>query len=178
MQGLKNSRSLAKGEVDLRVGNKARVAALVVGTYYLSFPSRLVLELDNCYYVLAMSRNIISISCLDGFSFIIKHNTCSIYYGDIFYGDAHLSNRLYILNHDNPNAKPIYNINTKRFRSNDLNTTYLWHCRLGYINEKRISKIHQDRLLHSFDFESYEVCESCLQGKMTKAPFTGHSEKG
>ena len=64
-KGLKNSRSLAKGEVDLRVGNGARVAVLAVGTYYLSLPSRLVLELDNCYYVLAMSRNIISISCLD-----------------------------------------------------------------------------------------------------------------
>ena len=127
VQGLKNSRSLAKGKVDLRVGNAARVADLAVGTYYLSFPLRLVLELDNCYYVPTMSMNIISISCLDmiGFSFIIKNNTCSIYYGDIFYGDAHLSNGLYILKHDNPNAKSIYNINTKRFRSNDLNTIYL-----------------------------------------------------
>ena len=126
VQGLKNNRSLAKGEVDLRVGNGARVVVVAVGTYYLSLPSGLVLELDNCYYVPAM-RNIILISCLDmvGFSFIIKNNTCSIYYSDIFYGDAHLSNGLYILNHDNPNVKPIYHINTKRFRSNDLNTTYL-----------------------------------------------------
>ena len=31
--------------------------------------------------------------------------------------------------------------------------------------------------LHSFDFESYEVCESCLLGKLTKAPFIGHSER-
>ena len=126
-----------------------------------------------------MSRNIISVSCLDmvGFSFIIKNNTCFIYYGDIFYGDSHLSNGLYILNHDNPNAKSIYNINTKRFRSNDLNTTYLWHCCLGHINEKGISKLHQDGIFHSFDFESYEVCESCFLGKMTKAPFTGHSER-
>ena len=165
--------------MDLRVGNGARVVALAIGTYYLSLPSGLVLELDNCYYVPAMSRNIISISCLDmvGFSFIIKNNTCSIYYGDIFYGNAHLSKGLYILNHDNPNAKPIYNTPTKRFRSNDLNTTYLWHCRLGHINKKRISKLHQDGLLHSFNFESYEVCESCLLGKMTKAPSTGHSER-
>ena len=33
VQGLKNNRSLAKGEVDLQVGNGARVAALAVGTY-------------------------------------------------------------------------------------------------------------------------------------------------
>ena len=124
--------------MDLRVGNGARVTALAVRTYYLSLPSRLVLELDDCYYVPSMSRNIISTSCLDmvGFSFIIKNNTCSIYYGD-----AHLSNGLYILN-----------INTKRFRFNDLKTTYLWHCHFGHINEKRISKLHQDGLLHSFAF--------------------------
>ena len=137
------------------------------------------MELENCYYVPALSRNIISISYLDmvGFSFIIKNNTCSIYYDDIFYEDVHLSNDPYILNHDNPNAKSIYNINTKRFRSNDLNTAYLRYCHLSHINEKRISKLHQDGLLHSFDFESYEVCESCLLGKMTKAPFTGHNER-
>ncbi|KAI5419605.1 hypothetical protein KIW84_043680 [Lathyrus oleraceus] len=33
VQGLKRSRDLAKGEVDLRVGNGAKVAALAVGTY-------------------------------------------------------------------------------------------------------------------------------------------------
>ena len=90
---------------------------------------QLVLELDNCYYVPAISRNIISIYCLDmvGFSFISKNNTYSINHDDIFYGGAHLSNGLYILSHDNPSAKSIYNINTKRFKSNGLNTTYLWH---------------------------------------------------
>ena len=58
VQGHKNSRSLAKSEADLRIGNGARVAALAIGNYYLSLPSGLVLELDNCYYVSAMSRGI------------------------------------------------------------------------------------------------------------------------
>ena len=38
-------------------------------------------------------------------------------------------------------------------------------------------KLHQDGLIHSFDLESFETCESCLLGKMTKAPFTAHSER-
>ena len=45
------------------------------------------------------------------------------------------------------------------------------------MNEKRISKLHKDGLLDSFDFESYELCESYLLGKMTKTPFTGQSER-
>jgi hypothetical protein len=32
-------------------------------------------------------------------------------------------------------------------------------------------------LLSSFDFESFDTCESCLLGRMTKAPFTGQSER-
>jgi hypothetical protein len=32
-------------------------------------------------------------------------------------------------------------------------------------------------LLNSFDFESFDTCESCLLGKLTKAPFTGQSER-
>ena len=172
MQGLRTSRSLAKGEVDLRVGNGARVVALAVGVYDLTLPSGLVFQLKNCYYVPTMSRNIISISCLDvdGFHFIIKNNIFSIYNADIFYGNAHLSNGLYVLNLEQP--KPIYNIDTKRLKSNDLNPTYFWHYRLGHVNEKRILKLHQDGLIHSF-----ETCESCLLGKMTKAPFAGHSER-
>ncbi|KAK8495060.1 hypothetical protein V6N12_055207 [Hibiscus sabdariffa] len=38
VQGLHTRRNLAKGDVDLRVANGARVAALAVGTYVLSLP--------------------------------------------------------------------------------------------------------------------------------------------
>ncbi|PNX82340.1 retrotransposon protein putative Ty1-copia subclass, partial [Trifolium pratense] len=86
VQGLKRSRELAKGEVDQRVGNGAKVAALAVGTYVLTLPS-------------------------------------------------------------------------------------------GYINEKRISKLHKCGLLDSLDYESFETCRSCLLGKMTKSPFTGKGER-
>ena len=38
-------------------------------------------------------------------------------------------------------------------------------------------KLHEDWLIHSFGLESFETCESCLLGKMTKAPFPGHSKR-
>ena len=78
---------MAKGEVYLRVGNGARVAALAVGTYELTLPSGLILNLENYYYVPTMCRNIISISCLDkkGFEFIIRNNKCNIYHDNIMH---------------------------------------------------------------------------------------------
>src|SRR4051812_9491520 len=49
--------------------------------------------------------------------------------------------------------------------------------RLGHISQKRMKKLHGDGLLTSFDFESYETCQACLLGKMTKSPFSGLPER-
>ena len=104
-----------------------------------------------------MCRNIIYVSCLDkkGFEFIIRNNKCNIYHDNIFYGYAPRTSGLYILNIEDTSEKSIYNIESKKIKSNDLNTTYLWHYRLGCINEKRISKLHQYGLLNSFDYKLF-----------------------
>jgi hypothetical protein len=164
--------------LDVRVGNGAKVAVMAVGTYHLSLPSGLVLKLNNCYCIPALSKNIISSSYLeevDGYGIVINNKYCIIYYSDILYDHCPLVNGLYILDLED---KSVYNINAiKRLRPNDLNFTFIWHCRLGHINEKRIEKLHKDGLLSSSEFESFDLCESCLLGKITKAPFTGQSER-
>ena len=109
------------------MGNGAKVAALAVGTYFLTLPGGLVLVLNNCYFVLAMSRNIISISslALDGYKFVIENNNFSILKDNLFYGNVLLERGLYVLDLKNENYKSIYNFNTKRFKPNDSNPTYL-----------------------------------------------------
>ncbi|KAJ1267808.1 hypothetical protein BS78_07G086500 [Paspalum vaginatum] len=51
LQGLKQTRSFARGELDVRIGNGVKVALLAVGIYHLSLPSGLVMELNNSYYI-------------------------------------------------------------------------------------------------------------------------------
>src|SRR6185369_8966359 len=100
LQGLSETRRFARGELDVRVGNGAKVAVLAVGTYHLSLPSGLVLELNNCYCIPALSKNIISCSCLeevDGYEIVIKNKCCSIYYKELLYGVCPLVNGLYVL---------------------------------------------------------------------------------
>ena len=63
-QELQNKRRLAKDEVMMGVGNGSKVDVIAVGTLPLHLPSELVLDLNNCYLVLALSMNIISGSCL------------------------------------------------------------------------------------------------------------------
>ena len=42
---------------------------------------------------------------------------------------------------------------------------------------KRMKKLHADGLLESLDYESFDTCEPCLMGKMTKTPFSGTMER-
>ena len=80
------------------------------------------------------------------------------------------NNGLLVLN-DN-----IYLIDKNRKRKN-INTTFFWHIRLGHISEKRISKLYKKKFHGPYDYESLGTYESCLMGKMTKTPFSGHGDR-
>ena len=101
----------------------------------------LVLELNNVHCVPAFRRNIISVSLLDkeGFYFSVSNGLFNIFKDNVCFGNASLVGGLYILNTQNTDASSVYNINNKRVKSDDINQTVLWHCRLGHIGEKRIS---------------------------------------
>nr|GFA06819.1 hypothetical protein [Tanacetum cinerariifolium] len=75
-----------------------------------------------------------------------------------------------------PNVNSIYNFSTKRAKHN-LDSTYLWHCRLTHISKKRIEKLQQEGLLRSTDDESFDQCVSCLSGKMTRKLFPHRPER-
>ncbi|KAK1619377.1 hypothetical protein QYE76_024894 [Lolium multiflorum] len=152
---LKSGLVKKKKEVTMRVGNGSKVDVIAVGTLPLHLPSGLVLSLNNCYFVPALSMNIISGSCL--------------------MQDAPEKNGLFLLDLDSSDTH-IHNIDAKQIKLND-NSTYMWHCRLGHIGVKRMKKLHTDGLLESLDFESLDRCEACLMGKMTKTPFSGIMER-
>ena len=88
-----------------------------------------------------------------------------------FYGHAPLKSGLFLLNLDSSDTH-IHNIDAERCKVDNDSATYLWHCRLGHIGVKRMKKLHADLLLESFD-----TCEPCVMGKMTKTPFSGTMER-
>ena len=45
------------------------------------------------------------------------------------------------------------------------------------IGVKRMKRLHADGLLESLDYESFDACEPCLMGKMTKTPFSENVER-
>ena len=137
VQGLRDTRKLDRSEVDLRVGNGARVAAVAVGTNELVLPTGLVFVLNNCYYVPLLSSNIISLPYLDkeGFTCVNGNGRCSIDKDDVLFAYGDLHDNHYILKLEQQRNNKIYNIDTKRIRINESNPTYLWHCRRPYKRE-------------------------------------------
>ena len=83
----------------MRVGNGSKFDVIAVGTLPLHLPSGLILDLNNCYLVPALSMNIIFGSCLmrDGYSFKYGNNACSIYMSNIFYVHAPLKSGLFLI---------------------------------------------------------------------------------
>ena len=79
MQGLRNNRKLTKGESNFRMGNGARVIVVALWTYVLNLPSDLWLNLDNCCYVPALTKNFSSFLFeKKWFLFIFCNNGCYI----------------------------------------------------------------------------------------------------
>ena len=62
---------------------------------------------------------------------------------------------------------------TKKAKVSPKENAHLWHLRLGHINLNRIEKLVKSGLLNELKETFLSVCESCLEGKMTKCPFSG-----
>ena len=84
---------------------------------------------------------------MDGFTFEIGNKGIFFFQNEMFNGSAEMFNEIYMLNLHNPSL----NIESKRLKSNNSKDSYLWHCHLGHINEKRLTRLHKDGYLGSFD---------------------------
>ena len=79
-------------------------------------------------------------------------------FNGVLYAIGTLGNDIYILDMSNP-ILTVYHY--KRQRQDKLKSSYLWHCRLDHISERRMSKLNKDGSLGSFDYESYGTYEFC-----------------
>jgi hypothetical protein len=119
-------------------------------------------------------RNLIYVTFLGecGYTSILK-DTLVIKKGRTFICYGMIIDGLYIITPDlnavnNSVVEPVHNALPLKMKFLSTNKAYLWHLRLSHINLKRIQRLVNDGLLGPLDFNDYLVCESCLQGKMTK----------
>ncbi|KAJ9535962.1 hypothetical protein OSB04_un000872 [Centaurea solstitialis] len=138
-QGLKESRTLKHGELNLIMGNRMTAAVTKIGDLELVLSSGLSIKLLDCCYSPEMARNIISFHAL--------------------YKDAIPCNGVYesVICAGRDNNNLTLNVGSS---NSELDKSSLWHHRLGHINKKRIAKLQSDGILESFDLKSDEeyVC--------------------
>nr|GEW89812.1 hypothetical protein [Tanacetum cinerariifolium] len=159
-QGLRGSKKRKPGALSLYVGDGHRTAVEAIGTFHLELPSGLVIVLNNCHYAPSITRGVISVSRLfdNGFVNCFDDNSVILVFkNNLVYFKVVPRDGIYEIDmsYSNTNDSSMYAITNKRAKI-DLDSSLLWHCRLGHISKKRIEKLPHDGLLNSIDIESLE----------------------
>ncbi|GJY69702.1 hypothetical protein Tco_0472684 [Tanacetum coccineum] len=114
------------------------------------------LSIYNCHYEPSILRGVVSVHRLVENEFI-QHFTdfrISVSKNNVHYFNVIPNNGIYEIDMHNlvPNVNSFFNVSTKRAKPN-LDSTYLWQCRLAHISKKRVEKLQHERLLKSTDDE-------------------------
>ena len=182
LQGFQETRKLNEAELFLTLVDRSRIPIVAVGVFNLCFNSR-VLILKDYLYVPNVRRNLISATYLGrhGYFVILKDNVV-IKKDKVFICSGNIIDGLYILTldkHELYNFELYNNSHVKSLKRKfpSTNDAYLWHLRLGHINLNRIQRLIKDGLLEPLKLGGFLVCESCLEGKMTKRPFNAKGRR-
>lgn len=143
------------------------------------------LVLNNVFFIPGYRRNLIFISMLHEQLFNISFINNEIVISRNGLGICHAKpeNELYVLM---PTERTLNNLElfkVEHYKSNKRqkvpysDNMYLWHLKLGHINLDRINWLVNDGLLRELNVGTPPVCESCLEGKMTKRPFSAKDER-
>ena len=176
LQWFKHSMSIEEGQRYLKLGNGELISVKAIGLVVLFFENNRTLCLEDCLYVPDFKRNLVYVNCLVEHGLTLQFNSSvSIRSKSFFICSGDLMNNLYFLS---PLSYDINAIEIVENEHNHLakkrkvsNETYLCHLRLGHINPNRIHGLVKSGILNSLAFEPIPMCESYLEGKMTKGPF-------
>ena len=181
---LSSLRELADRDVTMRVGSGEVVLAKAVGVARLNFRNKF-LVLNNVFFISGFRRNLIYVSMLHEqlFSISFINNEIFISRNGLDICHAIPENGLYILKptERSLNNSELFKVehpkSNKHQKVSHSDNTYLWHLRLGHINLDIMNRLLKDGPLRKLNVGNLHVCESCLEGKMTKRPFSAKGER-
>jgi hypothetical protein len=132
-------------------------------TVEMQFTSRKKLILTNVLHVLEIKMNLVSASllCKRGIKVVIEFDNLIFSKNGMFIGNGYSCNGLFKLSIIN---KAISN------SSYIVESSSLWHGRLAHLNFKYLKYMSKHGLI-SYKHDNNEICEICIQVKMTKKPF-------
>ncbi|GJY45579.1 retrotransposon protein, putative, ty1-copia subclass [Tanacetum coccineum] len=151
------SLTMKKGLLDrpLHLGNGAQAAVEVLKSVLILFFIWFSTVIKQCNYAPSIVRGVVSFSCLLDLGFVhtVTSNGISVSLNGIFYFSAISVNGVFEI---------------------DMNDNV---SKLAHIGKTRMQKLQREGLLESINDGSYDKCESCISGKMTKKPFNNKIER-
>jgi hypothetical protein len=169
-------RTLRRGERSIRVTNGVKAEVEAIRELPLELNNSFILHLHNVLYILSLSRNLISVSCLDddGYDFQFGNKQYLILFNSNVVGLAFRQDKLYMLSiHENVNVvckekvSSSINVSNKRKRCDDVTLAKLWHYRLCHIlRGVGVEGLIKDDILHPLDFSKLDYCIDCIKGKI------------
>jgi hypothetical protein len=157
----------AVGEHKVYMGNNTYSDVLDEGKCKI-FVKRSIVVLHNVLYVSNIRRNIIYVPVLDGKGYGIKFKFGKVYISkwNVSVKGIKIEN-MYLLKVDNKVPISQYSYVSK-------DSSFLWNLRLGHINKNKMKRMSKNGLLPNINSEDFNICESCIQGKMISKSFSKH----
>ena len=154
----------------LFMGNSSTSKVEGKGKVILKMTSKKELTLNDVLHVLEIRKNLVSRSLLSkkGFRLVFKSDKFVLTKSGIYVGRGYMSNELFKMNvmtiisdFNNKNTSSAYM----------LESSNIWHGRLGHVDFDTLSKLMNLELLPKFNIDANHKCETCVESKLTRASF-------
>ena len=157
------------GDEKLYMGNSSTSKVEGVGNIALKMTSRKTVTLINVLHVPDVRKNLVSGSLLskNGFKLVFVSDKFVLSKNEMYVGKGYLSDGLFKLNVITIVTKDALN---KAASSYVIESSNIWHARLGHVNYKSINKLMNMGLLPKFDCPS-KKCQVRVESKFSKPPF-------
>ena len=152
------------------MGNSSTSKVEGKGKVILKMTSRKELILNDDLHVPEIRKNLVSGSLLskNGFRLVFESDKFVLTKSGIYVGKGYMSNGLFKMNvmtivsdFSNKNTSSAYM----------LESSNIWHGRLGHVNFDTLCKLMNLELLPKFKIDANYKCEICVESKLTRTSF-------
>ena len=156
----------------LFMGNSSSSKVEGRGKIVLKMTSGKELTLNEVLHVPDIRKNLVSGSLLskNGFKLVFVSDKFVLTKNDMFVGKGYMNDGLFKMNVMTVVPKSINNnkVNSSAYL---LESSNIWHARLGHVNYDTLRRLINLEFLPRFDINLKHKCEICVESKMTRLPF-------
>ena len=155
------------------MGNSSTSKVEGKGKVILKMSFRKELTLNDVRHVADIHKNLVLGSLLskNGFKLVFESDKFVLTKSGMLVGKGYLSNGLFKMN-----VMTVVPINENKNKSSAylLESSNIWHERLGHVNFGTFHRLVNLNLLPKFQIDTNHKCETCVEAKLTRTSFSFH----